>query len=146
VATDSIRAIADQRFQQALTDSGARDPRDFYRERLRELRGRNPEAYRRAVEHFETRLIPAVAAEGSDPVREWLEYGRVLATLTAEGRTLQIDPGGRARGYAPPVAPDHLVIHLPGEAREPVLVVGLPTRLSPAQRATYDLLVSGLRG
>lgn len=146
MANESPRETADQRFQQALTASGARDPRDFYRQRLRELRERSPDAYRRAVEYYETRLIPAVAAEGSDPITEWLEYGRVLATLTAEGRTLQIDPSGRARDFAVPVAADTLVIHLPTAAGEPVLVVGLPTKLSPAQRATYDLLVSGLQG
>ena len=32
------------------------------------------------------------------------------------------------------------------ESREPVLLVGLPARLSPAQRATYELLVKGSLG
>lgn len=143
---DPLRARADQRFEQALAESGARDPRDFYRDRLKELRERDPEAFRRALDHYENRLVPAVAAEGSDPIAEWLEYGRLLAELMAQGRTVQIDPSGRAGAYAPPVPPDHLVLHLPDSTREAALAVGIPPELSPAQRATYALLVRGEQG
>lgn len=143
MAARELRERADRRFEQALAARDARDPRDFYRERLRDLKEGNVEAYHRAVEYYETRLLPAVAAEGSDPLGEWLEYGRFLAGLVARGRTVQIDPTGRASGYAPPVPQDHLVLHLPDSAREGALVVGIPPRLSPAQRATYDLLVEG---
>ena len=85
MTSDALREKADQRFQQTLSDTGARDPRDFYRERLRGLRDKDPEAYKRGVHYYETRLIPAVAADDSDPLTEWLEYGRVLANLLAEG-------------------------------------------------------------
>lgn len=145
VSTTELRDAADRRFEEALARAGARDPRDFYRQRLRDLRERDAAAYRRAVEYFETRLIPAVADAGSDPLREWLEYGRFLANLVAPGSTVQVDPTGRASDYSPPVPPDHLVLHLPTATREPALVVGLPTQLSVAQRATFDLLVSGRR-
>lgn len=142
----SLRALADRRFEQALAQSGARDPREFYRTRLRELKQENADAYRRAVEHFEQRLIPAVAREGSDPLAEWLEYGRLLATLSARGRTVQVDASGLARDYAPPVSPDALVLHLPEQASRAAIPVGIPARLSPAQRATYDLLVRQSQG
>jgi hypothetical protein len=146
MATQDVRERADRRFEEALKATGARDPRDFYRTRLKELRERSPDAFRRALAYFEERLTPAVAAEGSDPVAEWLEYGRFLATLFAQGRTVQVDAAGRAAAYAPPVPLDHLVLHLPDAAAERALVVGLPPELSPAQRATYDLLVSGSQG
>jgi hypothetical protein len=146
VADSTLKTRADERFAQALQATGARDPRDFYRDRLRELRGRDERAYARALDYYQTRLLPAVAAEGSDPVAEWLEYGRVLAELVTPGQARQIDPTGLAHPYAPPVPLDHLVLHVPTSAREPALVVGLPTQLSPAQRATYELLVKGSLG
>lgn len=146
MAAQDLRERADRRFEETLAASGARDPRDFYRRRLKELREQSPDAFRRALSYFEERLIPAVAAEGSDPLGEWLEYGRYLAGLAAPGRTLQIDPLGRAAPYAPPVPTDHLVLHLPDAASGRALVVGIPADLSPAQRATYDLLVSGSQG
>jgi hypothetical protein len=143
MADDVLRSRADERFEAALRERGARDPREFYRTSLRELRAKDADAFRRALEYFETRLVPRVAAEGSDPLAEWLEYGRVLATLYAPGRTVQVDRSGRASPYAPPVPAECLVLHLPDQAREPVRIVGLPPELSTAQRATYDLLVSG---
>ena len=146
MATQELRDRADRRFEEALKQTGARDPRDFYRKRLKELREQDVDAFRRALAYFEERLIPAVAAEGSDAVAEWLEYGRFLAGLAARGTTLQVDPTGLAVPYAPPVPRDHLVIHLPDASGLKALVVGIPPELSPAQRATYDLLVSGSQG
>lgn len=141
MAEQDIKERAERRFEHALTERGARDPRDFYRERLKELRARDERAFSQALRYYDSRLVPAVARDDSDPLAEWMEYGRVLAQLSAEGSTVQVDPSGRARPYAPPVPLDHLVLHLPTSAREPALLVGLPTQLSPAQRATYELLV-----
>ncbi|HEX6746202.1 MAG TPA: hypothetical protein VF092_02725 [Longimicrobium sp.] len=141
MADADLRARADERFARALADTGARDPRDFYRKQLVALKTNHRGAYQRALVYFEERLIPAVAADDSDAVGEWLEYGRVLATLAAPGRTVQIDAGGRASDYARPVPPDALVLHLPERTGDPAIIVGLPTTLSPAQRANYDLLV-----
>lgn len=140
------REEADRRFEEALRAAGARDPRDFYRSRLRELKEHSPDGYRRAVAYYEERLIPAVAAGESDPLAEWTEYGRVLAELSAPGETVQIDATGRRLPYTPPAPPDHLVLHLPRATAERALVVGLPRELSPAQRATYALLVTGAQG
>ena len=144
--SDDLRARADARFEQALQQTGARDPRGFFRDQLRELKSANPDAFRRALRYFEETLIPAVAEEGSDPVAEWLEYGRVLASLSIPGRALQIDAGGRARDYTRPVPTDALVLHLPDNAAKRALVVSLPPKLSPHQRATYDLLVKQSQG
>lgn len=138
-APPDVRARADARSDSVL--KGARDPRDFYRDRLRALKAQDPDAFRRALAYYEDSLIPAVAAEDSDPRAEWLEYGRVLASLAAKGRTVQIDATGRAAEYARPVPADHLVLHLPDAPSQPALIVGIPAKLSPAQKATHDLLV-----
>lgn len=144
--SDDLRARADARFERALQETGARDPRGFFRDQLRELKSANPDAFRRALRYFDETLIPTVADEGSDPVAEWLEYGRLLASLAVPGRAVQIDAGGRARDYARPVPPDALVLHLPENAARPALVLGIPPRLSPHQRASYDLLVKQSQG
>ncbi|HUE95973.1 MAG TPA: hypothetical protein VMN39_04910 [Longimicrobiaceae bacterium] len=137
----SLREQADRRFAAAIEASGARDPRDFYRNQLKELKERDRAAYRAAAEYFEKTLIPAVADEASDPVGEWLEYGRYLASLQVDGTAVLIDVTGRAAAYRRPVPIDQLVLHLPTSTREPAIAVGIPPRLSPAQRATFDLLV-----
>lgn len=141
MADPDLRARADERFARALEAASARDPRDFYRKQLVALKGANRDAYQRALAYFEERLIPDVARDDSDPLAEWLEYGRVLANLTTPGRTVQIDAAGRAADYARPVPPDTLVLHLPERTGDAAIVVGIPGTLSPAQRANYDLLV-----
>jgi hypothetical protein len=143
---DDLRARADARFEQALEQTGARDPRGFFRDMLRDLKAGNADAFRRALRYFEETLIPTVADPASDPVAEWLEYGRVLASLAVPGRTVQIDASGRARDYARPVPLESLVLHLPENASGKALVLGLPPKLSPHQRASYDLLVKQLQG
>ena len=143
---EDLRARADARFEQALQQTGARDPRTFYRDQLKELKAGSPDGFRRALRYFEETLIPTVADEGSDPVAEWLEYGRMLASLAVPGRTVQIDAGGRARDYARPVPLECMVLHLPDNASRPALVLGIPPKLSPAQRASYDLLVKQSHG
>jgi hypothetical protein len=143
---DDLRARADARFEQALKQAGARDPRTFYRDQLKELKAGSPDGFRRALRYFEETLIPTVADEASDPVAEWLEYGRMLASLAVPGRTVQIDGGGRARDYARPVPLESIVLHLPENASRPALVLGIPPKLTPAQRASYDLLVKQSNG
>ena len=144
--SDDLRARADARFEQALKQTGARDPRNFYRDQLKELKAASPDGFRRALRYFEETLIPTVADEASDPVAEWLEYGRLLASLAVPGRTVQIDPGGRALDYRRPVPLESMVLHLPENASRPALVLGIPPKLTPAQRASYDLLVKQSNG
>lgn len=143
---DDLRARADERFERALRETGARDPRNFFRDQLRDLRARDADAFQQALTYFNQRLIPAVADDGSDPIAEWLEYGRVLASLSVPGRTVQVDASGRARDYARPVPMDALVLHLPTSAGAPALVVAIPAKLTPHQRATYELLVKQSQG
>lgn len=143
---DDLRAHADERFERALRETGARDPRNFFRDQLRDLRARDGEAFQQALTYFNQRLIPAVADDGSDPIAEWLEYGRMLATLSIPGRTVQIDGTGRSREYARPVPLDALVLHLPSNAGTPALVVAIPPKLTPHQRAAFDLLVKQSNG
>lgn len=141
MANPDLRARADERFARVLQETGARDPRDFYRKQLVALKAADANAYRRALEYYDQELIPAVARDDSDVLGEWLEYGRFLATLTGPGRTVQIDGEGRSRDYARPVPQDALVLHLPERPTAPAVPVGIPATLTPAQRASYDLLV-----
>lgn len=143
---EDLRSRADLRFEHALERTGARDPRDHLRGMLRALKDADPDGYQRALAYFSDTLVPTVAADDSDPLAEWLEFGRVLGELTEPGRTVQIDPGGRARPYARPVPPDALVLHLPERAGRAALLLGLPPELSPHQRASYDLLVRQRQG
>jgi len=136
-----LRTEADRRFEEAIARAGVPDPREYYREQLRELRDTDAEGFRRAVEYFETRLVPAVASQEGDPILEWMEYGRLLARLRTPGEAVRIDPTGRSTPYAAPAEPDDLVLHLPTSARERALPIGLIPPLTPPQRAAYELLV-----
>ncbi len=136
-------AEADRRLREALESSGARDPREFYRDRLRELKSVDAAAYSEAVAYYKDRLIPEIAAGSVDPLIAWAEYGHMLAESLAPGRAVSIDTSGCAHPYEPPTSPDQLVLHLPQNQGLRALLVSLPATLSPAQRATYDVLVSG---
>lgn len=139
---DDMSEKADRLLEQALERVGARDPRDFYRDRLRTLKDTNPEGYQDAVEYYRDTLIPSVASGDADPLEAWTEYGRTLAEAVARGRTVSIDGTGQAHPYQGPVA-DRLVLHLPDDPGTKALLVGLPPDLTGAQRATYDVLVAG---
>lgn len=140
---DDLQARAEQRLEEALNATGARDPRDYYRERLRALREQDRSLYDQAVSHYKDVLIPSIAGGDTDPLAAWTEYGRRLAELASPGRTLTLDGSGRAAAYAKPVDPAHLVLHLPDSPRGPSLLVALPAELTPAQRAAYEWLVQG---
>ncbi len=137
-----VEERAENNLKSALEREGARDPRDFYRGQLKELRQANPAGYEAAVTYYIDTLIPGVASEDSDPLTAWLEYGRVIADAIAPGQTVEVDTAGRRTAYTPPTPRDRLVLHMP-DAGTRALPVGLPTELSDAQRATYDLLVRG---
>lgn len=141
--TDSLQAEADHRLAEALEATGARDPREYYRTQLKELRAEDADGYHEAVAYYRDSLLPAIAREDADPLAEWTEYGRKLASLRAEGRTVAVDRSGRSVACEGSVDPDSLVLHLPNESRVRAILVALPTELSPAQRATYDWLVTG---
>lgn len=134
---------ADRRLAEALEAQGFRDPREFYRNALRELREIAPGAYDQAVTHYKETLLPTVSSGDTDPVVAWTEYGIRLAQLRAEGRTVSVDGSGRSHAYESPPISGQMVLHLPADRKGAALLVALPRELTPAQRATYDWLVAG---
>jgi hypothetical protein len=136
------RQVADDRLQRALDESGARDPREFYREQLKALREENEDAYASAVAYYRDTLIPSIAEGRAEPLPAWTLYGKRLAELAHEGRTVAIDATGRSKAWEG-WDPNELVLHLPEEARARALLVQLPPEPSDAQRATYTWLVAG---
>jgi hypothetical protein len=141
--TSPEREKAEALLEAALRKTGSRDPREFYRDRLRELKERNRGAYAEAVRYYEDTLVRSIASGAVEPLTAWTEYGRKLAELTAPGRAVSVDKTGRAVPYSPPSEPGALVLHLPQAPGARALLIGLPAELSDAQRATYDWLVLG---
>jgi len=141
IGMTDLTAQTDKLLDDALARSGARDPREYYRGLLRDLKKADPERYAQAVAYYTQTLLPAVA-DGADPLECWTEYGRTLAEALSTGRTLAIDRSGRAAPFELP-AEDRLVLHIPDDGGAKTLVVGLPPDLSDAQRATYQVLVAG---
>lgn len=138
---DATTSEADRLLAHALAEMGARDPREFYRERLRSLREVNPNGYQEAIDHYRSILIPGIAEGTLEPLAGWTDYGMRLAGAVTPGQAVSIDGSGRSSPYERPTH-GALVLHLP-DGRGPALLVALPVELSPAQRATYDVLVSG---
>jgi hypothetical protein len=134
---------ADQIFEEALGQTGAKDPRESYRKRLREMKAVDPEAYRKAVAYYEKDLVPSIAEAGDDPLTAWQRFGCRVAELTVAGTPIEVDVTGRRLPHAPPTPADRMVLHIPLGTKGRALVVGLPRELSVAQLATYDLLVGG---
>ena len=142
--SENLTAEADRLLAEALNASGERDPRDYYRNRLMELKGSNPEGYDAAIEYYRNKLIPLIASGEAEPIVAWTEYGRFLAESLTPGQTVSINPSGESHPYEPTMASGNLVLHIPESGKGGrAILVGLPNDLSPAQRATYDVLVSG---
>lgn len=144
-AADSPQEAADSRFAQALSASGARDPRDYYRDRLRDLKRTNPAGYAEAVQYYRETLVPSIAEGDAEPLAAWREYGLLIARATAPGRTVAVDATGRARPYEPGADVGEMILHLPNARQGPAFLVGLPSEPSQAQTATYDWLAAGRR-
>lgn len=140
---DDERALADARLDQALAAADTLDPRPVYRDRLRALRT-DAETFSRALEYFETTLVPAVAS-GAEPLSAWVDYGRFLAERGGPGRVVAVDASGRARPYeAPPAAAD-LVLFIAADSRRGVTPLLEPRSPSAPQQAAMNLLVRGRR-
>ncbi|MBI4545122.1 MAG: hypothetical protein HY703_08010 [Gemmatimonadetes bacterium] len=140
---EALRTRAEERLHQAFQERALGDSRESYRRRLKVLKDRDPAAFQKAVAYYEEILLPRLADPATDPVAEWAEYGRLLAELAGTGRLVEIGANGRARPHAPPAPADHLVLQIPDDPAVPALALSLPLRPTPAQRATYDLLVLG---
>lgn len=133
---------ADLRLTEALERSRARDTREEHRALMRELKSQSDAEYEKAVTDYRTRVVDAIVGGGADPVRVWLEFGCRLAERLRPGRPVVVSPEGRAVSFQPPPSPDALILHLP-EGKGRGVVVGAPREMSPAQRATVDLLALG---
>ncbi|MDX1673984.1 MAG: hypothetical protein R3314_04185 [Longimicrobiales bacterium] len=133
---------ADARLETALEDADQQDPRPHLREALRALKDRDPDGFREALRHFEEELTPAVAGE-ADPLDAWAEYGMMLARTIGAGRTVELDSTGRSRPVEDVRNATGLVLHVPDDASTPAIVLRYPREASPAQRASYELLVEG---
>ncbi len=134
---------AEARFAEALAASGARDPRDYYREKLRELKRDSPEGYAEGVAYYQQTLIPSIADGKVDPIEAWRDYGLLIARLVAPGHPVAVDAGGRSSPFQPPGDPGDMVLHMPDQSRTRPILVTLPAEPSEAQLATFDWLVSG---
>jgi len=141
--TQHDRAAAEERTDTAFARGLYEDPRASYRSRLRYLKENSPHAFETARAWYEETLVPAIN-QGTDPIDAWIEYGRQLGELTASGSTHAIDAGGRAREYSGHPAGE-LILHLPDDPAAPALALAVPRQLSPAQRASYDLLIERAR-
>jgi hypothetical protein len=142
---DDLRARADHSLTTAAEALDLADPRPAYRERLRRLKDANPEGFDRALRHYEDVVLPEVA-NGDGSIEAWVQYGAFLASLSAPGRLMQIDPNGTAMRYSAPVARGALILHVPDDNSAPVLTAVAPIAPTPAQQATIDLLVNGSLG
>jgi len=138
--TADERARVDARFGEVLAANGLADSRDEFRRRLRELKARNPESYRRAAQYYESEVAQKLVGE-SGALAAWIEYGRVLCALSGESRTVAIDATGRARPFSGEYEAGTLVLVIPEDTREEPLASAVPLEPSAAQRATLDLLV-----
>jgi hypothetical protein len=133
------RRRAEARLQAAAAAAGLADPRPWLRERLLRLRGGQPDAFERAIRHYEQNVLPALAA--ADALAAWIEYAAFTARLSAVGQLTAIDATGRARSFVPPVEHGALVVFLPDDPAAAALVAAQPLQPSPAQAAALDLLV-----
>lgn len=140
--SEIIAAEAEKKLEAALAAHGARDPREFYRERLRDLKQADAAAYDRAVAYYRDTLLPSIAHGEAEPLAAWTEYGRTLAEALAPGRTVRIDGTGRAHPYEGPGGTD-LVLQIPEGKGGRAVLVALPAELTRAQKATYHVLVAG---
>jgi hypothetical protein len=132
--------MAEARLEQSAAALGLADPRPPYRERLRSLRETHPDAFQRALTHYENVVLPAMTS--GDALTAWLSYASFLAGLTADGELHTIDETGRASVYAGSLAARSLVLFVPVETSEAVLVAAAPLQPSAAQQATVELLVN----
>ncbi len=139
----SEQAEANRLLEEDLARTGARDPRDDYRELLRQIKARSESEYGEAVALWERDVIGPTARGEAEPLGRWLEFGTRLADRVHPGRTVAVDASGRARPLDRPPSWEELVLHLPEEKGARAIPVVVPPQPSPAQDATVALLVEG---
>jgi hypothetical protein len=139
--SSDVRNRADARLEEALGRAQLADPRPALRERLRQLKERDETAFEEARRYFEESVLARVGGGEDDPILAWIDYGVMLAELTAGGRVLAVSPDGRASDWSPPYRAGELILYMPHETRTAVTVLASPLVLSAPQQATVDLLV-----
>ncbi len=137
---DTAKRRAEELTEKAVAAGAFEDFREPYRARLRWLKDSQPQAFTRALAHFNNVLVPNIAA-GNDAIAEWVEYGKLLGELSGRGRVLSIDASGKA---APLSELRGLILHVPDDLSVPALPLAMPRELSDAQRATMQLLIKPL--
>lgn len=143
MSTEEQKRAADARLEAAIAAAGLADPRVPCRARLRQLRSSDAGAFDRALAYYENELVPRVAEDG-DPVAEWLAYGKMLAELSGSGHVVAVDGSGRARPASDVPGAD-LLLFMPENTSDPAMVLQSPADVTPAQRATIQLLVERRR-
>jgi len=138
-----MQAEADRLLEEALEMTGARDPREPFREFLRELKDRNPSEYEAAVSEYREEVLRGIAESGADPLVRWLEFGCATVQRLNPGRAIVIDGSGRATPYTSPPSWKDLILHIPDDRKSRALLVGSPPEPTAAQNATIQLLVLG---
>jgi hypothetical protein len=141
--SDHELEAADRRFEEALAETGARDPRDFYRQLLRGLKEDSETRYQEAVARWREEVVAPLARGEGEPLERWLRFGATVAAALHPGRTVVVDESGRATPYKAPPSWRQLILHLPDEKRRKAVPVSLPPELSAPQHATVELLVKG---
>jgi len=141
---ENLKTEAEARTDEAFAGGDLEDPRAVLRARMKYFREARPASFTAALEYYDQVLVRRIAG-GSDPVAEWIEYGKRLGDLTSRGETFAIDTSGRARPYRAPAPADALVLHIPDDTAVEALSISRPRQMSPAQRATYDLLIGRAR-
>ena len=134
---------ADGLLNEALSATGAADPRPRYRLLLSELKRQDSSAYDRAVTRFREAVVPSIARVEVDPLTAWLEFGRHLAEALSPGRALVLDEHGRSSPLTGPASWKDLILHVPSDPRTRAILIGEPPAPTRAQRATVDLLAEG---
>jgi len=134
---------ADRRLDEALSKTGARDPREPYRALLRELKEKSVSEYEAAVAEYRESVLGEIAEKGVDPLVRWLEFGCGTVQRLNPGRTVVIDGTGRSTPYTPPPGWEDLILHLPDDRKSRAILVGSPPQPTPAQNAVVELLVLG---
>lgn len=135
-----LRTRAESRLEAAASAHGLADPRPGYRDRLRWLRENDTASFEQAISHYETSVLPALAA--GDALTAWIDYGNFLARLSGSMQLNVIDATGRAGPYSTPLPRGSLAIFVPDDTGTPVLVAATPAEPSPAQQATLELLTN----
>ena len=141
--TETEQDLAGARFARRLEETGARDPREFYRQLLRDLKEADAAGYEEMVARYRDRVVAPIEAGEGDPLTHWLEFGLEVAGRLHPGRTVVIGEDGRATPLAPPPDPLDLILHLPDDVKSRAIPVGIPPEPTPAQSATLDVLVKG---